>query len=79
VRAGFDGHRGWFHLVAVHPDHRQQGFGRAILTEAEKRLRDMGCTKINLQTLATNPGAIAFYQRLGYSLEQEVCMGKRLS
>jgi GNAT superfamily N-acetyltransferase len=29
VMAGFDGHRGWVHLVAVAPKHRQQGFARA--------------------------------------------------
>jgi predicted N-acetyltransferase YhbS len=35
VMAGFDGHRGWVHLVAVSPTCRQQGIGRAVMREAE--------------------------------------------
>jgi ribosomal protein S18 acetylase RimI-like enzyme len=79
VMAGFDGHRGWVHLVAVAPRHRQRGFGRALMTEAERRLRDIGCTKINLQVRATNQGVISFYESLGYAVEERVSMGKRLS
>src|ERR1700689_2196877 len=41
VMAGFDGHRGWVHLVAVAPKHRQKGFGRAMMVEAEMKLRDI--------------------------------------
>ena len=43
VMAGFDGHRGWVHLVAVALKHRHQGFGRTMMVEAEKRLREIGC------------------------------------
>jgi ribosomal protein S18 acetylase RimI-like enzyme len=78
VMAGFDGHRGWVHLVAVAPKHRQQGFGRAMMIEAERKLREIGCTKINLQVRATNQGVIAFYESLGYAVEERVSMGKRL-
>jgi ribosomal protein S18 acetylase RimI-like enzyme len=79
VMAGFDGHRGWVHLVAVAPDHRQRGFGRAMMVEAENKLREIGCTKINLQVRATNQGVVSFYERLGYSVEERVSMGKRLT
>lgn len=79
VMAGFDGHRGWVHLVAVSPKYRQQGFGQAVMVEAEKRLREIGCTKVNLQVRATNEAVIAFYKKLGYSVEERVSMGKRLS
>jgi ribosomal protein S18 acetylase RimI-like enzyme len=79
VMAGFDGHRGWVHLVAVSPDCRHQGFGRAIMNEAERRLRQIGCTKINLQVRASNQGVVSFYEKLGYAVEERVSMGKRLS
>jgi ribosomal protein S18 acetylase RimI-like enzyme/phosphoglycolate phosphatase-like HAD superfamily hydrolase len=79
VMAGFDGHRGWVHLVAVARKHRQQGFGRAMMIEAEKKLREIGCTKINLQVRATNQGVVSFYEKLGYAVEERVSMGKRLS
>lgn len=77
--AGFDGHRGWLHLVAVHPDRRRQGIGRALLLEAERRLRGIGCPKVNLQVRATNPGVVAFYEHLGYLVEDRISMGKRLN
>jgi ribosomal protein S18 acetylase RimI-like enzyme len=79
VMAGFDGHRGWVHLVAVAPKHRHRGFGRAMMIEAERKLRDIGCTKINLQVRATNQGVVTFYEKLGYSVEERVSMSKRLS
>ena len=78
VMAGFDGHRGWVHLVAVTPAQRKRGFGRMLLVEAEKRLREIGCTKLNLQVRATNAEVITFYKSLGYSVEERVSMGKRL-
>src|SRR3984893_3483118 len=28
---GHDGHRGWVYYVAVDPDHRQKGSGRAVM------------------------------------------------
>jgi ribosomal protein S18 acetylase RimI-like enzyme len=79
VMAGFDGHRGWVHLVAVALEQRNRGFGRAMMLEAEKRLRDIGCTKLNLQVRANNQDVLSFYQKLGYSVEERVSMGKRIS
>jgi ribosomal protein S18 acetylase RimI-like enzyme len=79
VMAGFDGHRGWVHLVAVAPACRQRGIGRAMMVEAEKGLRQIGCTKINLQVRASNQSVVAFYEKLGYAVEERVSMGKRLT
>jgi ribosomal protein S18 acetylase RimI-like enzyme len=78
VMAGFDGHRGWVHLVAVAADCRQRGIGRAMMNEAEDRLRQVGCTKINLQVRASNQNVVAFYEKLGYAVEERISMGKRL-
>ncbi len=79
VMAGFDGHRGWVHLVAVALRCRRQGVGRAVMLAAEKALRHIGCTKINLQVRATNQGVVAFYEKLGYAVEERISMGKRLT
>lgn len=76
--AGFDGHRGWLHLVAVLPEYRRRGIGRALLGEAERRLRAMGCPKINLQIRTSNDAVVRFYERLGYAVEHRTSMGKRL-
>ncbi len=77
--AGFDGHRGWLHLVAVHPERQREGIGGAMMLEAERRLREIGCTKVNLQVRSTNTGVVAFYESLGYSVEDRISMGKRLN
>lgn len=78
VMVGYDGHRGWVNYLAVDPEHRKRGLGRALMAEAELRLLREGCPKLNLQVRATNPEIVAFYQRLGYEVEEIVSLGKRL-
>jgi len=58
--AGYDGHRGWVNYLAVDPDDRKRGLGRALMTEAERRLRELGCPKINVQIRRTNAGVAEF-------------------
>jgi RimJ/RimL family protein N-acetyltransferase len=77
VMAGFDGHRGWIHLLAVLPDYRRSGFAQAMMNEAEARLRNCGCTKVNLQVRSTNKEVAAFYEKIGYVAEDRISMGKR--
>lgn len=76
--AGYDGHRGWVHLVAVAPEAQRRGVGRALMVEAERRLAALGCPKLNLQVRGSNRGVVAFYERLGYGVEDRVSLGKRL-
>ena len=78
VMVGYEGHRGWINYLAVDPDHRRLGLGRALMDVAEERLRDMGCPKINLQIRKDNLEAIAFYEQLGYTDDSVVSYGKRL-
>jgi len=78
IMAGYDGHRGWLYAVAVLTTYRRRGIGCALVHEAEGRLRAMGCGKINLQVRTSNAAVIDFYERLGYSTEERVSMGKRL-
>jgi ribosomal protein S18 acetylase RimI-like enzyme len=79
VMAGYDGHRGWINYLAVATEHRQKGFGRALMAEAESLLHLAGCPKINLMVRTSNSKVIAFYERLGYRLDDVVCLGKRLA
>ena len=74
--AGYDGHRGWLYSVAVDPDHRRAGIGKAMVRQAERALRDLGCNKINLQVRERNASVVAFYESLGYSLEPVLGMGR---
>ncbi len=77
VIAGFDGVRGWIYHLAVAPEFRRRGLGTRLVRAAEDGLRAMGCPKVNLQVRATNHEVIAFYQSLGYALEERVSMGRR--
>jgi ribosomal protein S18 acetylase RimI-like enzyme len=78
VMAGYEGHRGWINYLAVAPEHRLRGLGRELMAEAERRLRQCGCPKINLQVRAANQDVIAFYRQLGFAVEDVVNLGKRL-
>jgi ribosomal protein S18 acetylase RimI-like enzyme len=75
--AGFDGHRGTVYYLAVDPDHQSQGVGRAIMNEVERRLTEMGCPKLNILIRTSNLVVKEFYQKLGYQLDDVICMGKR--
>jgi RimJ/RimL family protein N-acetyltransferase len=75
---GYDGHRGWLYTVAVRPDVQRQGIGRALVRHVEAALARFGCSKLNLQALGSNAAVVPFYQRLGYSVEDRISMGKQL-
>lgn len=78
VMVGFEGHRGWINYLAVDPDSQRQGYGRILMSEAERRLRALGCPKINLQVRNDNWDVINFYQQLGFCQDPVLSFGKRL-
>ncbi|WP_129677055.1 GNAT family acetyltransferase [Candidatus Chloroploca sp. Khr17] len=78
VMAGYEGHRGWVNYVAVAPEHQRSGLARHLMCEAERRLRALGCPKVNLQVRNGNANAVAFYRALGYTPDDVISLGKRL-
>src|SRR4051812_21319831 len=78
VMAGYEGHRGWINYLAVDIGQRRRGIGTALMRDAERRLRLLGCPKINLQIRAENSDVQAFYAALGFTEDAAVSMGKRL-
>jgi len=54
VMAGYEGHRGWVNYLAVDIGQRRRGIGTALMRDAERRLRLLGCPKINLQIRREN-------------------------
>jgi len=78
VMGGYEGHRGWINYLAVSPKYRRCGFGRAIMSEVERRIKARGCPKINLQVRSTNSDVISFYGSIGYNVDEVVSLGKRL-
>ena len=78
VMGGWDGHRGWLYSVAVKPSHRRLGIGSKLIQTMEVLLRERGCLKLNLQVRTSNSAVIAFYESLGFRVEEIVNLGKRL-
>jgi len=78
IIGGYEGHRGWVNYLAVDPEFQKRGYGREIMDAVEAELRAIGCPKINLQVRETNSDAIRFYERIGYSIDPVISLGKRL-
>jgi ribosomal protein S18 acetylase RimI-like enzyme len=78
VMGGYDGHRGWIYSLTVSPECRRKGIGTALMRHIERELARRGCPKINLQLLASNAATVAFYEKLGYRVEERISMGKIL-
>jgi predicted GNAT family N-acyltransferase len=55
--------------VAVLPEYRGRGFGRAVMAGLHDLARQQGATAV---TLAAQLHAIGFYEKLGYSVRGEV-------
>ncbi|MDG2990464.1 GNAT family N-acetyltransferase [Candidatus Synechococcus calcipolaris G9] len=58
--------------LAVHPDYRRQGIGRALLLAAEDWLKEQRCDRVYLHVLAMNHPARFLYHQLGYSQESTI-------
>ena len=74
VMAGYDGHRGQINYLAVEPGTQRTGIGRRMMEEAETKLKALGCPKINLQVRTSNTKVIAFYEAIGYKLDEVVSL-----
>jgi ribosomal-protein-alanine N-acetyltransferase len=54
--------------IAVHPEHRQQGVGRALLEAGSKRLLEAGGKRIILEVRASNKPALELYFSMGFGM-----------
>lgn len=52
--------------LAVLPEHRRQGIGRMLVTELIRQLQAEKVQSLSLEVRASNAGAIALYQGLGF-------------
>jgi ribosomal protein S18 acetylase RimI-like enzyme len=62
----WDGRRGWIYHLATDADHRRAGLGRRLVHEVERKLRALGCPRVNVIVRDDNPGGTAFWEALGY-------------
>jgi diamine N-acetyltransferase len=58
-----------FYVLA---EFRSRGLGRLALAFIDREMKDMGAGAIELFVLRRNAGAVAFYQRHGFAVREEV-------
>lgn len=61
--------------VCTHPDHRGRGYAGALMRLVAARIQARGETPF-LHAYASNTGAIALYETLGFELRREVWMAR---
>ena len=78
VMVGHDGHRGWIYYLAVAADEQRHGWGRRLVQECERWVRDRGIPKLQLMVRGDNDRAVRFYAALGYEPARVQVLGRRL-
>lgn len=78
VMIGYDGHRGSINYLAIAPHLRRSGLGAELMRRAEAFLIELGCPKVSFCVRKDNDTVLAFYDRLGYAVDDVHFLGKRL-
>jgi ribosomal protein S18 acetylase RimI-like enzyme len=69
--AVWDGWRGSFYRIAVHPGLRRQGLATALLREGERQLRERGAIRLTAIVADDDPAAVGFWQAAGYRRQSD--------
>jgi GNAT superfamily N-acetyltransferase len=71
------GRRAWVEDLAVHPDHRSAGYGKALLDAAKDWARERRATHLELDSGEARADAHRFYEREQPSY-RSICFGWEL-
>lgn len=77
LQQGADGVRGQIEPLGVHPNFQGLGLGRAILSEALRRLYEQGAQEILVETDNYRDAAFALYEAVGFQVLQHVLVFRK--
>lgn len=64
--AAWDGWRGSFYRLTVHPEHRRRGLATALVRAGEERLRELGAVRLTAIVAGEDGNAAALWSSVGY-------------
>jgi len=67
--AAWDGWRGNFYRLAVHPERRRRGIATALVAEGERRMIEQGALRNSAMAEGDDDVATAFWRSAGYRLD----------
>jgi ribosomal protein S18 acetylase RimI-like enzyme len=68
--AAWDGWRGSFYRLAVHPERRREGIGSELVRAGERRLRERQAMRFTAVVADDDPMALRFWSTAGYQRQQ---------
>lgn len=74
-----DGRKGWINRLAVAKEYRGNGIGTAIVEELERVFEENGFGIWAVLVEPDNPGAMAFFERMGFDDSEIRYLSKRES
>ena len=68
--AGWDGWRAHLYRLAVHPEARRRGIGRALLDAGTARLKELGASRLDAMVLDDNELGQSLWREAGYERQE---------
>jgi len=78
VLCGHDGRRGYLHHLAVAPDWRRKGIGRALVERCLSSLRGLKILKCNVFLFNQNPEGEGFWKAMGWKGREDLVLLQRV-
>jgi ribosomal protein S18 acetylase RimI-like enzyme len=69
--AAWNGWRGSFYRLVVHPDLRRRGLATHLVREGEKRVRARGAVRLDAIVSIDEVGAMDFWNAVGYTQQRD--------
>lgn len=69
--AAWDGWRGSFYKLAVAPEHRRRGIATALIRAGERRLIELGASRLTAIAIGDDDAPHAIWTRLGYERQPD--------